>query len=87
MGANFRDGDRKTKYLFPESPDEWLPEDHLARFVVEIVDSLDITHIEREYGGIERRAKARHEKEVKGGHRADAGIRAGSQGTPIASLE
>jgi transposase len=31
--------------------DEWLPEDHLARFVVEIVDSLDIAHIENEYGG------------------------------------
>ena len=51
MSARFKEVDRKTKYLFPESVDEWLPEDHLARFVVEIVDHLDIAHIEREYGG------------------------------------
>jgi transposase len=31
--------------------DEWLPEDHLARFVVEIVDNLDITNIAGAYSG------------------------------------
>jgi transposase len=51
MSANFRDVDRNTRYLFPESIDEWVPEDHLARFVVEIVDSLDIANIERAYSG------------------------------------
>ena len=51
MSSRFREIDRKAKYLFPESVDEWLPEDHLARFVVEIVDSLDIAHIEHKYGG------------------------------------
>jgi transposase len=51
MSANFRDVDRHTRYLFPESIDEWLPEDHLARFVVEIVDNLDIANIERAYSG------------------------------------
>ena len=29
----------------------WLPEDHLARFVVEIVDRLDLGALERRYGG------------------------------------
>ena len=51
MSANFRDVDRNARYLFPESIDEWLPEDHLARFVVEIVDNLDIASIERAYSG------------------------------------
>ena len=51
MSANFRDVDRHTRYLFPESVDEWVPEDHLARFVVEIVDNLDIANIERAYSG------------------------------------
>ena len=51
MSARFKEVDRKTRYLFPESVDEWLPEDHLARFVVEIVDHLDIAPIENEYGG------------------------------------
>ena len=40
--ANFRLVDRETSFLLPPSVDEWLPEDHLARFVVEITDQLDI---------------------------------------------
>ncbi len=38
-------------YLFPPSVEDWLPEEHLARFVVEIVDQLDISSIKNEYGG------------------------------------
>jgi len=51
MSANFRFVDRDTAYLLPPSVDEWLPEDHLARFVVEIVDELDISCLERAYTG------------------------------------
>lgn len=49
--ANFRLVDRDTSYLLPPSVDEWLPEDHLARFVVEIVDELDISALEASYTG------------------------------------
>jgi len=49
--ANFKLVDRETSYLLPPSVDEWLPEDHLARFVVEIVDQLDISALERTYTG------------------------------------
>lgn len=49
--ANFKLVDRDTSYLLPPSVDEWLPEDHLARFVVEITDQLDISAIERQYTG------------------------------------
>lgn len=49
--ANFRLVDRDTSYLLPPSVDEWLPEDHLARFVVEIVDELDISALESSYTG------------------------------------
>lgn len=49
--ANFRLVDRDTSYLLPPSVDEWLPTDHLARFVVEITDQLDISAIERQYTG------------------------------------
>jgi len=51
MSRRFRDADRGTSYLLPPSLDEWLPEDHLARFVVEIVDGLDTGELERSYGG------------------------------------
>ena len=36
--SNFRQCDRETPYLLPPSVDEWLPPDHLARFVVDIVE-------------------------------------------------
>src|SRR5699024_4357032 len=49
--ANFRFVDRDTSYLLPPSVDEWLPDDHLARFVVEITDELDISNLESGYTG------------------------------------
>lgn len=33
-------------FLMPPNPGEWLPEDHIARFVLELVRELDITAIE-----------------------------------------
>src|SRR5699024_9085888 len=49
--ANFRLVDRETSFLLPPSVDEWLPEGHLARFVVDITDQLDISSIESRYTG------------------------------------
>ena len=43
--------DRDTAYLLPPSVDEWLPEDHLARFVVEVIDRLDLGELVRQYAG------------------------------------
>ena len=43
--------DRDTAYLLPPSVDDGLPKDHLARFVVEIVDQLDLSEITRQYRG------------------------------------
>ena len=40
--SNFRDVDRQTAFLLPPSVDEWLPQRHLARFVVEVIDGLDL---------------------------------------------
>ncbi len=58
MGDIFRQVDRETLFLLPPSLDEWLPEDHLARFVVEIVAQLDLTAIKAAYAG--RGSKAHH---------------------------
>lgn len=41
---------RDINYLFPPSMNDWLPEHHLARFVVEIVEQLDLQPLERAYG-------------------------------------
>ena len=40
--SNFRDIDRQTAFLLPPSVDEWLPERHLARFIVEVIEGLDL---------------------------------------------
>jgi len=56
--TNFIIADRKTDYLLPPSLDDWLSEDHLARFVVEVVDQLDISNLTRQYAG--RGSKAYH---------------------------
>lgn len=42
---------RDINYLFPPSMNDWLPEQHLARFVVEIVEQLDLSAMERSYRG------------------------------------
>ena len=47
----FRPIDRDTDYLLPPSVQEWLPEAHLARYVVEVVEGLDLSELERAYAG------------------------------------
>ena len=42
MGQNFIDCDREQAFLMPPSLRDWLPEDHLAWFVIEAVGRLDL---------------------------------------------
>jgi len=49
--TNFRPTDRLTSFLMPPSVDEWLPEKHLARFVVEVVEGLDLSAMTKSYRG------------------------------------
>ena len=49
--SNFRPTDRQTGFLMPPSVDEWLPERHLARFVVEVVEGLDLRRMSGSYRG------------------------------------
>lgn len=49
--ANFRPTDRLTGFLMPPSIDEWLPPRHLARFVVEVIDGLDLAAMSKSYRG------------------------------------
>src|SRR5450631_358452 len=49
--SNFRQFDRATGFLLPPSLDEWLPERHLARFVVEVIDGLDLSAMVKSYRG------------------------------------
>ena len=51
MKVNFVECDRDTPYLFPPSLQDWLPEGHLARFVVDIVERLDLRSLKDSYSG------------------------------------
>ncbi len=43
--------DRGTGFLLPPSVDEWLAEKHLARFVVEVIEGLDLRAMSGSYRG------------------------------------
>ena len=51
MKTKFVRVDRDTPYLLPPSLQDWLPEGHLARFVYDIVDQLDLCSLKASYAG------------------------------------
>jgi transposase len=57
----FITADRQTDYLLPPSVEDWLPENHLARFIVEVIEQLDLSELTRQYGG---RGSAAHHPAV-----------------------
>jgi transposase len=59
--SRFIIADRETAYLLPPSVDDWLPEGHLARFVLEVVSQLDLSELTGQYTG---RGSAAHHPEV-----------------------
>jgi len=55
MGKTYRPYRPDEDFLLPPSPRDWLPEDHLAYFVSDVIDQLDLSAI-----------TARYEKEERG---------------------
>jgi transposase len=51
MQPKFVEVDRETLYFLPPSLQDWLPAGHLARFVVEIVEQLDLCSLKASYAG------------------------------------
>lgn len=49
MAKTFRPYDPDQLLLLPPSLADWVPEEHLARFVSDVVDTLDLTAIENTY--------------------------------------
>lgn len=56
--SNFIVTNRSQSYLLPPSLEDWLPEEHLAMFVVEVVEQLDLSSIIGKYRG--RGSEAHH---------------------------
>jgi len=51
MEPRFKGCDRDTLFLMPPSMDDWVPENHLSRFVLDIVSRLDLSPIINAYAG------------------------------------
>ncbi len=49
MGSFRKQEDRRQGFLLPPSPSDWLPEGHLAWFVIDAVEQLDIDHLLEKY--------------------------------------
>jgi transposase len=47
--SRFTAVDRNTDYLLPPSVNEWLRQDHLARFVIKLIDQLRLGELVRRY--------------------------------------
>ena len=43
MAQNFLPCDREQELLLPPSLREWLPEDHLAWFLIDAVEEMDLS--------------------------------------------
>lgn len=55
MTTTYRPYHPNQALLLPASPQEWLPEDHLAYFISDAVDALDLSAFHRRYQGDGRR--------------------------------
>ena len=51
MSKTFRPYDPEQQLLLPAALQEWLPPDHLAYFISEVVDQLDLSAITGRYQG------------------------------------
>jgi transposase len=54
MSKTYRSYEPDQTYLLPPSLKEWLPTSHLAYFIDDLVDELDLSEITREYEGEDR---------------------------------
>ena len=64
MGQNFIADTVDQTLLFPASLHDWLPEGHLARFIVDVVSALDLGAISTSYQDKDGRGQAAYAPEM-----------------------
>src|SRR5487761_2190926 len=64
MGQNFIPDTVNQTLLFPPSLHEWLPDGHLARFLLDVVSALDLSAIYRSYQDKDGRGQAAYAPEM-----------------------
>jgi transposase len=61
MSKTYRPWTPEQDWLLPPSPSEWLPDDHLVYFVLDVVGALDLSAIERRYQEKDPRGEKPHD--------------------------
>src|SRR5271157_4058198 len=61
MSKQFRNCDLNQAYLLPPALQDWLPEGHLARFVADVVETLDLTAMYATYAARDGRGLAAYD--------------------------
>jgi transposase len=64
MGQNFIPDTLDQRLMFPPSLHDWLPEGHLARFLVDVVSTLDLSAIYKSYQEKDGRGQAAYAPEM-----------------------
>ena len=64
MGKRFRTCSLDQPFLMPPSLQDWLPENHLARFVADVVQQLDLSEIYDHYEHKDGRGLAAYHPEM-----------------------
>jgi len=49
MSRKFRDWRLDQNYLFPPSPQDWLPQNHLVYFLLDVSEQIDMAPIFADY--------------------------------------
>src|ERR1017187_7846409 len=65
MNPRFRDCSLDQVFLLPPALQDWLPEGHLARFIADITDQLDLSEILAVYTRKDGRGMAEKEKQLQ----------------------
>ncbi len=53
MSRKFREWSTDQNWLFPPSPQDWLPSDHLVYFLLEVSEQIDISPIVDDYDSVQ----------------------------------
>jgi transposase len=64
MGQTFRTCALDQPFLFSPSLDDWLPQNHLARFIADVVHELDLSAITQAYGRKDNRGPLAYHPEM-----------------------
>ena len=66
MGKSFRSDDLNQSLLLAPSLHDWLPENHLARFMVDVVETLDLSAIHASYDAGDGRGQSAYAPAMDG---------------------